>query len=352
MSTIWAIGASVRALTQSLAASGHRVIAADLFNDLDLQRFAVQTQQIERYPHDLLRLVDQVEADAFTYTGGLENEPDLIDQLAQRLPLIGNPGPILRRVRNPVLLNETLARAGFHMPSMATHVPDGATGAWLRKSAASSGGLRVNWSHPDDSLGPGEYFQAFVAGEVFGASFHGSKEGVELLCITRQLGDCPWTRAPRFHYAGSIGPSNLSARLQSEVERLGQFLGTEYALRGWFGVDFVVDSRETINVLEVNPRYTASMELLGAQRAPVVAKAILYAEQRAVVTPEFSLLLIERDDVADVPRPGSIIAAGSPVCSLFACGSSEPSVLAKLQAKSGKLAADLVDLPAAAGARG
>src|SRR5690349_17862635 len=100
MTTLWAIGASVRALAQCLAAAGHEVVAADLFNDLDLQQVASRTQRISKFPDDLLQLVDEVRADAFVYTGGLENYPDLIDALADRMPLRGNGGTVLRRVRD------------------------------------------------------------------------------------------------------------------------------------------------------------------------------------------------------------------------------------------------------------
>ena len=351
MSTIWAIGASVRALSQSLVNSGHRVIAADLFNDLDLQRVVLRMQRIVSYPQDLVSLVDQVDADAFMYTGGLENEPDLIDELATKLPLQGNPGHILRRVRDPFLLRETLLRADFRMPHMAGQVPQGMAERWLRKSAVSSGGLRIGNAQADDTLGQSEYFQLFVNGPVFGASFYSSEQGVELLGVTQQLIDCPWTGAPRFHYAGSVGPSKLSDVLQKEVERLGQYLGHQFSLRGWFGVDFMIDSDQAIHILEVNPRYTASMELLISQPAPVVGKAILYARHRATVTADFSQRLVERGDVADIPAPRTSIAAGWPVCSVFACAASEQSVLAELQAKSQALTSDFGRLPTLTGAQ-
>lgn len=345
MNRIWAIGASVRALASSLVRSGYQVVAADLFNDLDLQRIATQTQRIVDYPSDLLTLVDAVQADAFVYTGGLENYPDLIDALATKLPLLGNPSNVLRRVRNVAILREVLERSGFQMPPMAQAIPAATRNRWLRKSRHSSGGLRISWA--DLNCGPlaeGEYFQEFIEGSVYGASFVAIPEGAQLLGVTRQLADCPWTSAPRFHYAGSIGPLRLSNELKHEIARLGELLANEFHLRGWFGVDCIVDSNERLWVLEVNPRYTASLELLESRdNSPgqVFGKAILYAQRRICVTTELVQRLLLRSDVADIPCPGSEIPAGSPVLTLLAQGPSQPAVMAALQTQAGELQAEL-----------
>lgn len=344
MSRIWAIGASVRALAQSLVGSGHEVVAADLFNDLDLQRIASQLQRINNYPHDLLHLTDEVEADAFIYTGGLENYPDLIDALTEKLPLLGNPGHVLRRVRDLPTLDEALKRGGFQMPPISQSAPLTTRQRWLRKSADSSGGLRVGWADDDSGLRLGEYFQTFVEGPVYGASFNATAEGTQSLGIARQLTDCSWTDAPSFHYAGSIGPIQLNDGLQRQIQRLGELVVKEFGLRGWFGIDFIVDPSGQLWVLEVNPRYTASMEVLERRGRQFAGKAVLYAKWRISVTSEFVARLFQRLDVADIPSPASEIAANSPVLTIFADGASDAAVVAELQAKAGLLRADLSKL--------
>jgi len=344
MSTVWAIGASVRALSQSLVRAGHRVIAADLFGDIDLQRSAVQTRRIVDYPRELLSLVPS--ADAFVYTGGLENEPELIDQLCSKLPLWGNPGSVLRRVRDVLLLRNTLQRGGFEMPQISHQPPQIHPQRWLIKSAHSSGGLRVSWvdSRPR-SLGTGEYYQAFVDGSAYGASFYGADGDVTLLGIARQLTECAWTRRPQFCYAGSIGPIVVPTALCAEVTRLGELVASEFGLRGWFGIDFISGSHNKLSVLEINPRYTASMELLDRCTPSLAAKAILYTERNVYLGCEFVERLLRRNDVADIPNAQTEINAGSPVCSLFADGQSEDAVLAALHEKGQVLAAEIANLP-------
>jgi predicted ATP-grasp superfamily ATP-dependent carboligase len=346
MTTIWAIGASVRSLAQCLRAAGHTVVAADLFNDFDLQRVASRTQRVVHFPGGFLQLADGVQADAFVYTGGLENYPDVIDALAARLPLLGNPGHVLRRVRSIDELRRLLDAAGFRMPPMEETWHGNGDKRWLRKSRFSSGGLRVHWASSNAFAAPGsqEYFQEFIAGEVYGASFEITPDGIRLLGMARQLTDCPWTNVPGFQYAGSIGPVQLADDLQHEVMRLGQVVAREFELRGWFGIDFILDRAGELWVLEVNPRYTASMELLTGKQEPLAGKAVLYAARRLCVTHAFSRRLMERSDIADIPCPGSEIAAGSPVLTLFATGLSETDVLASLQTKASKLRSEIADL--------
>src|SRR4051794_4620106 len=96
---IWAVGASVRALAESLVSSGYEVIASDLFGDADLARIA-EVRRITDYPQELREIPKTIQADAWIYTGGLENEPDLVEELCQHLPLLGNRGECLRRVRD------------------------------------------------------------------------------------------------------------------------------------------------------------------------------------------------------------------------------------------------------------
>ena len=336
MKRIWAVGASVRALTQSLLASGHEVLAADLFNDFDLQRIA-PTQRIVDFPHDLLRLVESVEADGFIYTGGLENYPELIDALAEKLPLLGNPGHVLRRVRDVPTLRATLEGGRFQMPPMAEAVPLDTAQRWLKKSADSSGGLRMDWARPEGGpLKPGEYYQTFIEGPVYGASFLAADGDVRLLGLAQQLTACPWTNAPAFHYAGSIGPLHLSDELHQEIERLGRWLTSEFQLRGWFGIDVVVDQQQRLWVLEINPRYTASMEVLQPGNG-MLGKAIVYTKQRIHVSHELTQYLVRRGDAADIPCPGSELLAGGPVVSVFAQGASAAAVRHSLQDKAVQL---------------
>ncbi len=70
-----------------------------------------------------------------------------------------------------------------------------------------------------------------------------------------------WLKAMPFHYCGSIGPLAVNGALQQRIEQIGQVLVEQFGLRGLFGVDLIIDADGPYPV-EVNPRYTASMEVL------------------------------------------------------------------------------------------
>jgi predicted ATP-grasp superfamily ATP-dependent carboligase len=79
--------------------------------------------------------------------------------------------------------------------------------------------------------------------------------------VTQQLVGASWLHAAPFQYCGSIGPLLLEPCLQESFTRLGTALVSGCGLRGLFGVDTIL--RDGLPwLVEVNPRYTASVEVL------------------------------------------------------------------------------------------
>src|SRR5262245_696592 len=76
------VGASARAAAHSALRSGYAPRACDLFADMDLKRVAVATR-VEDYPRGLVAAAAQHGGSAWLYTGGLENHPQLVDQIAR-----------------------------------------------------------------------------------------------------------------------------------------------------------------------------------------------------------------------------------------------------------------------------
>jgi len=123
--------------------------------------------------------------------------------------------------------------------------------------------------------------------------------------------------------------------------------------------------------VEVNPRYTASMELVeratgasifeiharacagtlpgrpiaaAAWHGAAVGKAVLYA--RRDVVPDATARWLEDDDIRDVPAPGERIARGQPICTIFARGRGAAACRRALVARARALYASL-DAPQA-----
>ncbi len=394
-------GASARAAAFSALRAGLRPWCADLFADADLHaRCATVRVPGSAYPDGFLRLARGELPGPWMYAGGLENHRELVEAMETARPLWGNGAVALPLVRWPWFVAHLLDRAG--LPHPAVYPGDVKLGngvRWLVKPLAGAGGTGIHfWGKGPVSrhqrpggiyyqayvegtlqhLGSvarltqgGVYYQAYVEGTPCAAVYLGDDGGAQLLGATRQLVGEPWLHAAPFHYCGSVGPLVLEPRLRQALDRLGNVLADGCRLRGLFGVDFVL--RDDVPwPVEVNPRYTASVEVLEyaagvpalslhrqvfAKEAVALApglvrntgtwlgKAVLWA--RAPLTfpedgPWQAVLgeppsLHEAPAFADIPRAGERIAAGRPVLTFFARGSSDEDCVQLLQ----QIAADL-----------
>jgi predicted ATP-grasp superfamily ATP-dependent carboligase len=359
------VGASVRAAAQSAARAGFAVRSGDLFADVDLCRTCPATRVVD-YPRGLASVVAGNQAGGWMYTGGLENEPELIAQMASRRRLWGNGERVLRMVRQPWNVMRALRASGLLSPEVAQcHDKIPCDGSWLRKRLRSAGGTDVSpWHghHQEPEHGEGShYYQQFIEGNPCSAVYVAARGDAVLLAITSQLIGAPWAGAAGFCYAGSLGPLEAPPHVSRAFAAIGQVLASTFDLVGLFGVDAIVNSRG-VWPIEVNPRYTASCELvdwaLGVsvvgwhvaachdgrlpQRLPppgrTCGKAIVFASQRLVIPMGWQAEAIDAwPALADIPASGTVIEAGWPVATVLAVGDGERQVLAKLQRQAAEL---------------
>ncbi|MEX2316684.1 MAG: ATP-grasp domain-containing protein [Pirellulales bacterium] len=378
------VGASVRAAAASAVRAGFQPVTADLFADLDLRRIATATR-ISPYPAGFLDWLRALEPPAWMYTGALENHPELVDQMAWIAPLWGNPGDVLHEVRSPWILADALRESGFLFPETRP-VPDGLPhdGSWLVKTyrgASGSGVSALVAGAPETSIS--RCYQQRVAGTPCAGVFVANGESATLLGLTRQLVGEDWLRAREFQYAGSMGPYWVAEAAFCEMWRIGHELASRFSLMGLFGVDFIINE-ENVWTLEVNPRYTASVEIIEratgttsiathatacrgtepwpwnrismwkesyktqfATTQPVHGKAILFAKRPVVVAECFAewalgeSLMDPWPRIADVSPANTPIAAGRPVITVFATGASVFDVEQQLRERVAEVEAKL-----------
>jgi len=382
------VGASTRSAAASAVRAGFKPIAADLFADADLRRIATATR-ISPYPEGFVDWLRAVEPPAWMYTGALENHPELIDQMAWIAPLWGNPGDVLARVRSPWELSNALAAAGLLFPeTRATPAGLPLDGSWLAKTyhGASGSGVRAWGEEPGarseervDSLrAPSSLLPACcqrrITGTPCAAVFVAAGGTATLLGVTRQLIGEAWLGAHGFQYAGSIGPWPIADGTQATLVRLGNVLAERFELMGLFGVDFILAGEE-VWTLEVNPRYTASVEIverfsgtsaiaahaaacgsqpstqragaspppIGAEDGPARAqsracgKATLFARRDLVLSEPFyehamtEALRTPWPMLADVSPAGTPIETGRPILTIFAAANSVDAVESRLR---------------------
>lgn len=318
------------------------------------------------------------------YTGALENDPPLLDRLAKLKPLYGNAGTTVRRARDPVFWTAALADAGLPTARVALS-PDGLSrdGRWLRKRLHSAAGMGVEvWDDFAAGHASGSsdvvFFQERIDGTPVSAAFVGNAEEASLLGITRQLIGLDWRHALRphstgqqFRYAGSIGPLVVPTAIHAQALNVGNTLAEKCGLVGLFGVDAILTADAFVPV-EINPRYTASIEVLerasalrtadrratrflsiacheaaccfstlpatlGQSSAAIAGKLILYAQKDLVFNNHAARWVAARNlaqakpAVADIPKAGSAISASQPILTLLADGEDEKRVTSQLR---------------------
>jgi predicted ATP-grasp superfamily ATP-dependent carboligase len=373
------LGASARAAAASAGRAGWTVHAADLFCDADLANVTRSCQRVVDYPGGLLAAGTGFPGAAWCYTGALENHPDIIDEIAAIRPLAGNAAAVVRRVRDPVILAATLAAAGLRFPATfltANGLPF--DGSFVAKPRSSAGGHGiVRWTSPAAAGDRGfaaHIWQRWVDGLPMAAAYCLGQRGATLLGASRQLLGEAWCHAAPHAYCGSVAVplEQLGGRVRDELRLLGCVLGEAFGLVGAVGVDFILGADDSITVIEVNPRLTASMELVeratgesivgshfaacgfpppmppatGAS-AGIWSKAILFAARNLAID-EPLLALLQRlahawthDDgwpaLADIPQPGQTLARGRPVITIFARGKSPEDSYERLVARATSL---------------
>lgn len=341
-------GVSVRALAESAACARENVIALDAYGDLDLRRIArvVTVPRAGNGAFDAVRAARasrRIDAGAVAYVSNFENAPGAVDTLARGRTLFGNLPAVLRRVRDPLALARSLPRLGARTPAVRASPPLASDATrWLLKPRRSGGGHGiVRWAR-GMSVPRSSIVQERVRGTAGSIIFVADGAYMIPLAITRQLSGDIAFGAGGFVYCGSILEPHHPELFANACE-LAAVIAREFALRGACGVDFI--ARGTVPfAIEVNPRPTASMELV--ERAtgysiwlahvagctgrtnsiaipsnpPSVShgKAVLYA-RRPVVLGDTDRWLAD-DDVRDIPAPGQRIARGRPICTIFASG--------------------------------
>ncbi|MBX9623332.1 MAG: ATP-grasp domain-containing protein, partial [Gemmataceae bacterium] len=256
------VGASARAAAHSLVRAGYAPWAVDLFADRDLRLVAPCVRcPLADYPAALPSFAEQFPPGPVLYTGGLENHPEVVAELARRRLVQGNNPDALRKARDPFGWYWRPAR-GYSSPlTRAGTDPVPTAGRWLSKPLRSAGGLGIRFADPGEVAGPERYVQEYIDGPSLSAQFVTLDGETTLLGVTDQLTGEPWLHAAPFAYCGTIGPTPVSRELRSDLAHFGRDAAGRAGLRGVWGADFVTRDGNP-HPVEVNPRYTASMEVL------------------------------------------------------------------------------------------
>ena len=214
------------------------------------------------------------------------------------------------------------------------------TKKWLHKSRRSSGGLGVRDWDENEKLNAEEYLEEFIPGESMSAIYDSSR----LLGVTRQLIGEPWLHAKPYGYCGNI--SRRAGSLAEPLQVIGQQFIRHFGLCDIWGIDFIERDQQPV-VVEINPRYTASLEVLqfGKRNETTIGKAIYFAAQTFTFPAsgpwqdslDHCTDIWLRPDFADIPAPGAHIEKGQPVLTILDEAESEVVLIEQLKSRAAEL---------------
>ncbi|MDD3448248.1 MAG: ATP-grasp domain-containing protein [Gammaproteobacteria bacterium] len=329
---------SARALAQSAVRGGYAPHVLDRFGDQDTRAIA---RGFARWPEgagagELARIGRALEPGAaLIYGAGFEGSAEALRAVAGGRRLHGNGPEVLERLSEPRALFELFARLRIPHPEVSFRAPGHPSG-WLCKDAGGSGGMGVGPARVQSRAPAGRYWQRRLSGPVHSLLFLADGERLQVVGWNR-LYTCRADPAHPYAYGGACGRAAPPAHLRGAALRHARHLIRALGLVGLNGIDFIVaDAR--VRLLELNPRPGASFALYdadwpggllrahvsacggrlpGAGRTPAGparVQRVVYAAAETLIPRDFRW----PDWCADLPRPGSAVAAGEPVCSVLA----------------------------------
>jgi uncharacterized protein len=258
---------SGRALAAAARRAGFRPFVADFFDDSDTRGFCAANRLIEGgldtgfEGESLIGALEKLATEAtpcgFVYGAGFEDRAELLELVARRWTLFGNPPGVVRGVKDPLRLAELCATLNIPHPKINARIPsDGRH--WLVKSAGGSGGSHVAPAGAFRAEGEKIYFQRIAAGEPVSILFLGDGVKARMVGSSRQW-VAPGPGEP-FRFGGSLRPAGLSPGLETGLRRAAELITAACGLRGLNSIDFLVEGSE-YSLLEVNPRPGATLDI-------------------------------------------------------------------------------------------
>ena len=365
---VLAAGVSVRSLARSAIAAGYEVLTADGYGDRDLLEPApTPVRHLTVAPFEPDAVADHVTMpyDAVAWTSSFENHPEALERLSLGRIMLGNPPAVLREVRRAERVQRVLEAAALPAASVYAGVTDATARAAGRELVAkprrSGGGLGVRRWRPEEPVLDGELLQEWIDGVPASLIFVADGFDLVVLGLTRQLIGDPLFGARDHRWCGNLLGSAEAPVLPAQAEVLekataaARALTRAFGLRGINGIDFIARDGVAV-VIEVNPRWTAAVELAerslgtslfgahaagcegmlvrdpGLRSPDVVGKAVVFAPSDCVV-PDTDGWLAD-DSIRDVPFSGSFVPQGAPICTVFASAHSAGACYESLTARA------------------
>lgn len=382
------LGFSARAAAECAVQAAYQPIVVDYCGDRDLLALDCEYRSMAS-PDSLDWLLSQPTNTPILMTGGMEHQVEILGKLSRPRDQSRQSIEPISTMRDIKNWQHWAEDSGLVWPtSVSFQDRKPLTGRpqseWLIKSSKSVGGQGVrDWpgeceaSFQEHQAEPGLYYlQQKLEGPGIGVTFLSSEYGTVPLGVAENAFQDSQGFLPKYMYKGSIGPFALPESHLSKLISFGQRVGEQSKIMGLWQADFILN-QGCLALLEINPRWSASMELLDVAfeerlvgwhcdcieknfkadawreltsrserrilETPlrVFGKWIQYASRDLVVSQAESLQWWEArwacgqrratcgtHFVADIPEAGTQVARGQPIRTIMIAGQSKEEVIA------------------------
>lgn len=332
------VAQSGRFLAQLAFHAGYSVWVADCYGDQDTlaiaQRWLPLTDLKDK--NTVLRTIVELSQNQrclLVYGSGVEVFFPILNSLPTTITLIGNSAETIKQVKTPSRFFSLLQQLSIPYPDTQFSADGDMPGRWLCKPLCSFGGQDIT-ELTQQLKNNDHYYQRYLDGLSGSVLFLAHAQSTHIISFNQQFQRGHSSRP--FIQSGLSTPLVLSAPLQQKIKNYTNQLVAKLSLCGFNSLDFIVTADDSVFVLEINPRLSASAELIDNNLA-------IFNHHLAACTDQFRLaysgigirskrhlhFLFAPVDIKvphsidwpehyhDLPMAGSLIKQGAPICSVF-----------------------------------
>lgn len=328
---------SGRYLAESATQAGHTVWVADCYGDIDTQNISDRWQKLPPFSEldnaHLLKLLTHLangQNCVLICGSGIEKYFPILDHLPANINHIGNNSKTIQHLKKPQLFFSLLTQYDLPFPTTQFYRPKIIDG-WLFKENSGLGGTHIRQLSMLDSESEG-YYQLHIVGNSGSVLFLANGHQTQLLSINKQI--ISGSKTIPFQLAAIETPLKISQSHHQTLNKAIEIITQETGLVGLNSLDFIIDNNEQLFILEINPRPSASSELIANQHLfqwhlqacqgilpedisissdKSVGLYYVYAPYRLKIPTNLSWPSQSHDH----PHPDTIIEPNQPICSLL-----------------------------------
>ena len=332
-SPVLIIAQSGRFLAQAATQAGYSVWVADSFGDQDTLSISQRWQQIPTFSANFLNILTKLtqgESCILIAGSGVELWYSLLNKLPPNIQVIGNSAQTIKTLKTPSLFFSLLNQLTLPHPPTQFDLPRDTTN-WLVKSVSGLGGTHIQYlNQTADTDTRNQYFQYFVKGNSGSALFLANGKSAQLISINKQLLS-PNKNTP-FRLGSIETPWNISEKHRQQLKQAVAKITFATGLLGLNSIDFIISEHGELQLLEVNPRPSASAELIDSEiplfqhhlNACLGNLPVLTIKQAATKT-SLHYLYVNNDvtiptqmiwpiECHDIPAPNTTVKKEQPLC--------------------------------------